>query len=426
MTMLISCGKFDKKYLCYILSLIIYYAISLSFNLIIITSNKEQQLNVSLKKNLLVSLFLEYFGLSLCFIPELIRKNNSSFKARNDINYGKMTIKDIFNFGIISLTSLISNFAYIFHQKFKQTNPILLNINNYIVFFIILYILSLFYFKWNYYNHQYIPFFILIIILISRYIYEIYLFSNFNIKIQDILIELSLNSITFLFKAFYIGFTKKILMENYYFSPYKVCYVFGIINGLIISFLLLILSLAPCNKGFFCSVEYNEQYYFDNIFNFFNENTFAQISLYLFVYITKTVVYILINMVIQNYSICHIFLLYEIIEFIPKIVAFISAILEPKIMVFFISYFLEVILVLIFLEKIELNFCGLNKNLKKNIQKRADIEMQDSLIEDEKIINSFEVNNNYIVNFKNDLEKKDVDEKENISKNADEAPQGIN
>ena len=426
MTMLISCGKFDKKYLCYILSLIIYYAISLSFNLIIITSNKEQQLNVSLKKNLLVSLFLEYFGLSLCFIPELIRKNNSSFKARNDINYGKMTIKDIFNFGIISLTSLISNFAYIFHQKFKQTNPILLNINNYIVFFIILYILSLFYFKWNYYNHQYIPFFILIIILISRYIYEIYLFSNFNIKIQDILIELSLNSITFFFKALYIGFTKKILMENYYFSPYKVCYVFGIINGLIISFLLLILSVIPCNKGFFCSVEYNEKYYFDNIFNFFNENTFAQISLYLFVYITKTVVYILINMVIQNYSICHIFLLYEIIEFIPKIVAFISAILEPKIMVFFISYFLEVILVLIFLEKIELNFCGLNKNLKKNIQKRADIEMQDSLIEDEIKINSFEVNNNYIVNFKDDLEKKDVNEKENISKNADEAPQGIN
>ena len=426
MTMLISCGKFDKKYLFYILSLIIYYAITLSFNLIIIYTNKEQQFNISLEKNLLVALFLENLGLSLCFIPELIRKNNSSFKARKDINYGKMTLKDIFTFGIISLTSLISNFAYIFHQKFKQTNPILLNINNYIVFFIILYILSLFYFKWNYYNHQYIPFFILIIILISRYIYEIYLFSNFNIKIQDILIELSLNSITFFFKALYIGFTKKILMENYYFSPYKVCYVFGIINGLIIFFLLLILSIIRCNQGFFCSVEYNEQYYFDNIFNFFNENTFAQISIYLFAYITKTVVSILINMVIQSYSICHIFLLYEVIVFIPKIVPFISAILNPKIMVIFISYILEVILVLIFLEKLELNFCGLNKNLKKNIQNRADIEMRDSLIQDEIKNNSFEVNNNYIVIFKDDLEKNDVNEKEKESKNADETPQEIN
>ena len=178
-------------------------------------------------------------------------------------------------------------------------------------------------------------------------------------------------------------------MEIYYFSPYKVCYVFGIINGLIIFFLLLILSIIPCNKGFFCSVEYNEQYYFDNIFNFFNENTFAQISLYLFAYITKTVVSILINMVIQSHSICHIFLLYEVIVFIPKIVPFISAILNPKIMVIFISYILEVILVLIFLEKLELNFCGLNKNLKKNIQNRADIEMRDSLILDEIKNNSF-------------------------------------
>jgi len=37
-------------------------------------------------------------------------------------------------------------------------------------------------------------------------------------------------------------------------------------------------------------------------------------------------------------------------------------------------FFIELLMVLIFLEFIELNFCGLNENLKSNIEKRSIFE----------------------------------------------------
>jgi len=43
--------------------------------------------------------------------------------------------------------------------------------------------------------------------------------------------------------------------------------------------------------------------------------------------------------------------------------------------IFLISiFFIELLMVLIFLEFIELNFCGLNENLKRNIEQRSFIE----------------------------------------------------
>ena len=41
-----------------------------------------------------------------------------------------------------------------------------------------------------------------------------------------------------------------------------------------------------------------------------------------------------------------------------------------------IAYFFEIIGVLVFIETIELNFCGLNRNLKKNIMFRAGNEVE--------------------------------------------------
>ena len=38
------------------------------------------------------------------------------------------------------------------------------------------------------------------------------------------------------------------------------------------------------------------------------------------------------------------------------------------------SFFIELIMILVFLEIIEINYCGLNKNLKRNIQSRGKID----------------------------------------------------
>jgi hypothetical protein len=47
-----------------------------------------------------------------------------------------------------------------------------------------------------------------------------------------------------------------------------------------------------------------------------------------------------------------------------------------------ISFFIELIMILIFLELIEVECCGLNKNVKKNIELRAMIDLTESFKDD--------------------------------------------
>jgi len=61
-------------------------------------------------------------------------------------------------------------------------------------------------------------------------------------------------------------------------------------------------------------------------------------------------------------------------------------------------------MVLIFLEIIELNFCGLNENLKRNIEKRALIESS-LLTENENEKDKFDNELNYIINENNQINK---------------------
>ena len=62
----------------------------------------------------------------------------------------------------------------------------------------------------------------------------------------------------------------------------------------------------------------------------------------------------------------------EIIKFIYKmLIAFDTT----EFIVNIITYFIEIIAVLVFIETIELNFCKLNVNLKKNIVFRANSEL---------------------------------------------------
>ena len=62
----------------------------------------------------------------------------------------------------------------------------------------------------------------------------------------------------------------------------------------------------------------------------------------------------------------------EIIKFGYKMILHFKTI---DLIVNIVTYFLEIIAVLVFIETIELNFCGLNMNLKKNIIFRADNEL---------------------------------------------------
>lgn len=72
-------------------------------------------------------------------------------------------------------------------------------------------------------------------------------------------------------------------------------------------------------------------------------------------------------------------------------------------------FILQIIFLLIFLEIIELNFCGLSDNIKKNIAKRADEDM--NLLKDNSIRDSIEeIAPGYIIHKgEKDLEPENLD-----------------
>ena len=83
--------------------------------------------------------------------------------------------------------------------------------------------------------------------------------------------------------------------------------------------------------------------------------------------------------IIIDYTLYHIYipLLFEnfvknIINMIENFNIFITIFLS-------ISFFIELIMILIFLEIIEVKFCGLNKDLKKNIELRAIVDSTEYL-----------------------------------------------
>ena len=99
----------------------------------------------------------------------------------------------------------------------------------------------------------------------------------------------------------------------------------------------------------------------------------------------------LVNLTVQYYTLSHIYYFFIISIFIHQLQLSReylkkSGKFKNLIIIIIIFFILEIFLNLIILEFIELNFCGLNKNLKKNISKRAieeDINLQ--LIEEPKI-----------------------------------------
>jgi hypothetical protein len=206
--------------------------------------------------------------------------------------------------------------------------------------------------------------------------YLIILITSKNIDILYIFLEL----VSTLLESIVIVYIKG-LMEYKYFSPYKICYLFGLINNTII----IIISLIV-----FFFVEYNDNdcYFQEGEICFF-ENFFIKIKdlgILRFLYIISfSIVFgilkLLSNIIINKYTIFHLFLFIQNKEFTNSLYNGISDIIRS--VTISISYILEFFMILVFLEIIEFNFWGLNKNIKRNIKDRADNEVKLSLTNNE-------------------------------------------
>ena len=223
---------------------------------------------------------------------------------------------------------------------------------------------------------------------------------------------------------------QKRIMDYKFVSPYKIIFFKGIL-GMIVSLILIIIStyvkckekdILPLNKAYFlnffsetnnssnsknntspplfeCVDDYNGNIYFDNIYSYFetlkkanktekNLEIFFSIPIYSILHFLSNILLIFVNkhlspihclIVDSLFRIIHlpILTLQNILQKIDVrndaqgfFYEFIIQPLSTRILRF-LAHCVSLIGYFIYLEIIELKFCGLNKNIRKNIRKRA-------------------------------------------------------
>ena len=410
----ISLGKIEIKYFL-MTGLAIGFLISGRNSYSLLYSKKKEDIygkDIKIENRLLKS-FLKYIGFSLFIIGDLIIQKISfkNDKEEDKIKYQAIlsksynitkedskylfTLKDILFIFLISLAHLVGEFLAIMIKTLTDLPTITLDEQYISVEFIFFFFTSLMIFKLNYYKHQYYSIVILIILELFRFIMKECVHHEEDWK--KFIIQFFLKIIKAFIDSLFIGYSKG-LMEYKYFSPYKALYIFGFINGAIMLIIYIIVSYKPVDEGgSFCSLIYNGKCYFDNFRFIFQKFSFVQFCGLFLDMISVAGGQLIFNIIINDYTICHLFTYYYIYSFI-----FIFEENNPYVISFsIISFILEILIIFVFLELLILNFCGLNKNVKINIQKRA-ISESNLLYTGEK--GSFDINDDYAI---------EVDEKKN-------------
>jgi hypothetical protein len=166
----------------------------------------------------------------------------------------------------------------------------------------------------------------------------------------------------------------------------------------IIILLYIIFTFIKCpNLDQICKIEESDDKYFDNILTLFKDFSpfYALISIILAIF--SGINSALINYILNHYTPFHTVLPLIIYQFM---IDFFKNLKSAVLIVVIITFIINILMTSVFLEMIELNFWGLNKNTKKNIAFRAaedliiDSNSDDSDEEDQ---NNEDVKNNKII-----------------------------
>ena len=167
----------------------------------------------------------------------------------------------------------------------------------------------------------------------------------------------------YLLNGIYYGYIYNLMINKRY-SGYKCCYIFGFINTFLIVIIYITATYAPCNIDFLCEGDEH----LDNIYSLFQDVEIREVLILISYTILCGLDYLLAIKIMFEFTPYHILIIFHIQQFINSS--------WEKIDLKNIFFILEFIFILIFLEILELNFCGLNINLRKNIEQRAIIDTQ--------------------------------------------------
>jgi hypothetical protein len=165
------------------------------------------------------------------------------------------------------------------------------------------------------------------------------------------------------------------MMDNLYYSPFLVCFLLGIVD-----FLLTILSaiITTSTKGLFCNIVDNEKKCFlPSLIQYFEDFEFIDFISLISSLFFKSITYFLNIYTIFYLTPNHMLIIYILCKFFENLILGITNI---YLWTFFIFPFL-LFSYLSYLEIIELNFCGINFDTRKNIEFRA---KEESLLNNQK------------------------------------------
>ena len=426
---IIGLGKCSKKYL-YILGAILFRCLKdCIFGFIAIDPESKTGLFgfiPELSKHYLLQDFYKYLSFIICgkLFMNILTKN-SFIEEKTSVKRATSTSTLIFheqgaNLKKISIIKILSIcMIYCIHAEISRI-MYLLDFNG-LDFWIFDIIFTIFfmdtYFIINYHKHQ--KFSMIFVVTINSILLIISSFlpntNNQDSDLKDkntyqIIEDITDSRYVFIFILFIFIFLSallsfgrvktKILMYLYYISPYKIIFYVGIIGSFITFFALIFVTFFDCkeNNNYnienYCilskTVNNKKKYYYDNILIYFN-NLYDNISNYKFYFeiilITPlffaleffgfTCEILIIHYLNPIYVLVRENLYYCILRFI-----FILANLNEynhyiTTEQFFILQFSEISAIFgysIYLEIIELRFCGLDKDLRRKIIERGEIE----------------------------------------------------
>ena len=256
--------------LLYIVVYIIFNIVEKNINDNEGNENNDEDENLN-KTFTIMNLLMESLGKSFYFIGDIIYNRHrlcskdDYYKENEKYNF---KFKDIATIITISFIILLGHFADGLLELKKKTTDELEHLTFYLTFLVISKLMS----KITYYRHQYFSIISVIILGIMRFVIEKFI-NNDNFiegKIKGLLVEIPLNLIINSCKWISFIYFQKFMID-YYFSPYKIIFLFGLLNAFTIFIIYLVVSFTPCEENtnnIFCSI-YNKEdnrYYFDNIF----------------------------------------------------------------------------------------------------------------------------------------------------------------
>ena len=314
------------------------------------------------KNIILTNIFISFSDLFM-IVPYIIYKIRSKKVVHNDNH---------------ELNKMETKFEYIYEEnnieddiKYKERYILLIGIIffiNYIMFVYtfemktntwIVYILftSIFYyiiFKAKLFKHHYLS---IIIILITGFIID-FIQGNIQNDFTNNIISLILSFIRVILLSFNYVIIKY-TMEKKFVSLYEI----GLFNGIINLILFIIFAIFDY---FFFHIDKYEEY-----FNNFNGK---EVLVILGLMFTQFGIYLPLFIIDKNNSPCHIFIIF----IFGQLAYYIN--LQENLIIVIICLIIILFFSLIFNEIIEINFCGLSHNTKKNIITRAETEVDESII----------------------------------------------